>query len=153
MTSVHVTYGSEYIPTLFFLLIHLLFTHLAHAVTQTCIWNSGDIADGYIPCGNSSITSGNCCNHDEVCLSSGLCYGNAELIYRGACINEWGGDCVTICDDSEIHRSSPLNLADRFWYSFRFMGKSYVHSSIIRRLNQEEWLSDMRNRSLSLRLS
>jgi hypothetical protein len=31
-----------------------------------------------------------------------MCYGGVGLVYRGACINEWGGDCLTYCDDGMI---------------------------------------------------
>jgi hypothetical protein len=59
----------------------------------------GSEATNFLPCGNSTATSGNCCLKGEACLDTGLCYGGIGLVYRGACVNEWGGDCVTYCDD------------------------------------------------------
>ena len=70
-------------------------------IEQTCVWSDGSIATGLLPCANSTATSGRCCFAGEACLASGLCYGSLGLVYRGACINSWGGgDCPTYCDDS-----------------------------------------------------
>ncbi|CZR51606.1 uncharacterized protein PAC_01483 [Phialocephala subalpina] len=78
----------------------MLFEVSLATVAQTCVWKDGSIATGFLPCTtNSTATSGNCCLNGETCLSSGLCYGNIGLVYRGACINTWGGECVTYCDD------------------------------------------------------
>ncbi|KAF8853152.1 hypothetical protein BDZ45DRAFT_84503 [Acephala macrosclerotiorum] len=78
----------------------MLFEVSLATVAQTCVWKDGSIATGFVPCTtNSTTASGNCCLNGETCLSSGLCYGNIGLIYRGACLNTWGGDCPTYCDD------------------------------------------------------
>jgi hypothetical protein len=71
-------------------------------VIQTCTWKDGSVAQNYLPCGNSTATSGPCCLEGETCTENGLCYGSVGLVYRGACINEWGGDCLTYCDDSKL---------------------------------------------------
>ncbi|TVY83505.1 hypothetical protein LSUE1_G004888 [Lachnellula suecica] len=71
------------------------------AVTQKCVWKSGELADGYAPCTNSSAKSGACCNNGEACLAEGLCISPDGLVYRGACINSWDADCpgFGICED------------------------------------------------------
>jgi hypothetical protein len=93
-------------------------------VSQTCIWKNGDLAEDFVPCANSTVSSGSCCKPGETCLSSGLCYGNIGLVYRGACINEWGGDCVTYCDNYGERKNflkainianSPLSTAPDSW--------------------------------------
>ncbi|KAH6710894.1 hypothetical protein BKA61DRAFT_105756 [Leptodontidium sp. MPI-SDFR-AT-0119] len=79
--------------------IWLLLVDISIAASQTCIWKDGSTAENFVPCANSTQTSGNCCLNGEACLDTGLCYGALGLIYRGACINEWGGgDCPTYCD-------------------------------------------------------
>jgi hypothetical protein len=65
---------------------------------QTCIWKNGDPAEGFIPVSvqqhhQAAAAAG------ETCLSSGLYCGNIGLVYQGACANEWGGDCITYCDE------------------------------------------------------
>lgn len=86
----------------FFLLIQLMLFEVSIAiVAQTCIWRDGSIATNFLPCGNSTATTGSCCLSGESCLGSGLCYGSIGLVYRGACINTWGGDCPTYCDDGK----------------------------------------------------
>lgn len=83
--------------------IWLLLVDISIAASQTCIWKDGSTAENFVPCANSTQTSGNCCLNGEACLDTGLCYGALGLIYRGACINEWGGgDCPTYCDAGEI---------------------------------------------------
>jgi hypothetical protein len=82
----------------------LILAESIFAASQTCVWSNGDVADGYIPC-NSSASQGSCCLQGEACLSSGLCFGGGGLVYRGACLNQWGSStCPTHCDDG---KSSP----------------------------------------------
>jgi len=102
-----------------FLLLLFLLNSYASATTQTCVFEAGDIAIGYIPC-DSTATSGNCCFQNEACLTSGLCYGAIGMIYRGACINEWGsGTCLTICPSSQWSNIVPCldgqNSPQYFW--------------------------------------
>ncbi|PVH84980.1 hypothetical protein DL98DRAFT_651275 [Cadophora sp. DSE1049] len=79
--------------------IQLLLANLSIAASQTCIWKDGSTAENFVPCADSTQTSGNCCLNGEACLDTGLCYGALGLVYRGACINQWGGgDCPTYCD-------------------------------------------------------
>jgi hypothetical protein len=95
----------------------LLLVGLVLGVDQTCIWKDGSIARGYAPCTNSSASTGNCCSIGDVCTYNGICYGGVGLIYRGAYINEWGGDCLTYCDDgmmnflpNSIYRESDTDI-------------------------------------------
>ena len=81
------------------IVLRLLLIEISFAVLQTCIWRDGSVAENYVPCADSTQTSGSCCFTGEACLDTGLCYGRLGLIYRGACINEWGGrGCPTYCD-------------------------------------------------------
>jgi hypothetical protein len=94
-------------------------------VSQTCIWNNGDPAEDFVPCVNSTVSSGGCCKPGETCLSSGLCYGNIGLVYRGACINVWGADCVTYCDDYGESKNflKAVDIAEALLYSARYLGE------------------------------
>ncbi|KAL2069083.1 hypothetical protein VTL71DRAFT_15421 [Oculimacula yallundae] len=77
----------------------LFLVDVSIAVGQTCIWKDGTTAKDYSPCVNSTQTSGTCCFTGEACLETGLCYSQLGIIYRGACINQWGGGgCPTYCD-------------------------------------------------------
>jgi len=82
-----------------YLWAQLLLIGYVAGVEQTCVWKDGSTAQGYAPCTNSSESTGNCCSIGDVCTYNGMCYGGVGLVYRGACINEWGGNCLTYCDD------------------------------------------------------
>lgn len=82
--------------------VQFLVIGLVFGVEQTCVFKDGSIAKGYAPCTNSSASTGNCCSIGDVCTYNGMCYGGVGLVYRGACINEWGGDCLTYCDDGML---------------------------------------------------
>ncbi|OBT73190.1 hypothetical protein VF21_08705 [Pseudogymnoascus sp. 05NY08] len=81
------------------LLLSVLLAHLPLAISQTCVWQDGTTATGYVPC-ISGASSGTCCHGGEACLASGLCYGAPGLMYRGACVDSWDTpDCLTFCKE------------------------------------------------------
>lgn len=74
------------------------------AALKRCVWQDNSTASfgperPLVPC-DTSATISSCCALEDACLSSGACYGNAGLVYRGGCTeaNEYGSNaCPDYC--------------------------------------------------------
>ena len=87
----------------------LTFALVLPALARKCYFPDGTIPTGrhsdYVPCGPENGPHSACCEPGEGCSTTGLCFGHAGYMYRGACTDKtWSAPaCAQKCTSGKLY--------------------------------------------------